>query len=115
MHITFKEISEREYTIGYRVDELYEIYNDDNQMGHLAINRDCDDGIIIEWIEFNKEYRGKGLLRTVFESIFNKFERSELTFEASKSLTPMYVHIGAIELSYDDLRETTEFLLCWDA
>lgn len=101
----FEKISEKEFDIGYQVDEIFKIMKNKQHIGYLCMSKTIQNIPFIEWIEFLPEHQHKSYIRKILSEIKNKYTANIIKFECNPTLKALYEHIGATELEYDTFRE----------
>ena len=110
--MTLQIINENEYVeeIGFTVDYGFLVLVSSNQsIGKIYVNRMMDDHLFIEWVEIFPTYQNKGFLRKILRCIMEYFHSDVLYLESSEKNNPIYYHLGAEKISYDEDREMTMF------
>ena len=105
-----------EYYIGVSWDMCFHILKDGKQIGKVFL---CDgvngeayggpDAIFIQWIEFDKNERGKGFVKDVLACIKKKFNyKKYITAQSCLDLLDMYNHLGFECTWFDQFTEMSD-------
>lgn len=98
-----------EYYIGVPWNFCFKIYDGNQKIGIVFLSELRDDELYIEWIRFNKNFQGKGYLRSVIQRLEETFPtKSLIRAVTSEENLDKYLHVGFEQGEFDQLLEMYE-------
>lgn len=104
------KLQKGDFYVGITCDDNFYIVKN-NIIGKVCINiceEDDEKILFIEWVELYPEYRGKKYFRSVLSALIEHYQVRIFNFESSEEFIPIYQHLGAKEIYYDEHREMHE-------
>ena len=94
------------------IDHSFFILNENVIIGHVHVNMMIYGKPFIEWVELYPDFQDNHLFRPILTALFNHYiGATRLCFDAIEKNWPMYDHLGAVRIEYDEIREVMSYEL----